>query len=82
MNASRIQLLYELFSRGRLAAHGVVVNLDRFRSAPIDVEAVWVCRRQVVRSRAEARRGEDGLMRVDCPPNILKNETILLSCEI
>ena len=36
------QLLYELFSRGRLASHGVVVNLDSFRSAPIDVNPeVW-----------------------------------------
>ena len=36
------QLLYELFSRGRLAAHGVVVNLASFRSAPIDVNPeVW-----------------------------------------
>ena len=32
------QLLYELFSRGRIAAHGVVVNLDSKRSGPIEVD--------------------------------------------
>lgn len=31
------QLLYELFSKGRLQAHGVVVNLDSKRSGPIDI---------------------------------------------
>lgn len=33
------QLLYELFSKGRVAAHGVVVNLDSKRSGPIEVDA-------------------------------------------
>ena len=32
------QLLYELFSKGRVAAHGVVVNLDSKRSGPIEVD--------------------------------------------
>ena len=32
------QLLYELFSRGHIAAHGVVVNLDSKRSGPIEVD--------------------------------------------
>lgn len=32
------QLLYELFSTGRLSAHGVVVNLASKRSGPIDVD--------------------------------------------
>ncbi|EER62164.1 UBA/THIF-type NAD/FAD binding protein [Acidovorax delafieldii 2AN] len=32
------QLLYELFSKGRLSAHGVVVNLDSKRSGPIEVD--------------------------------------------
>ena len=32
------QLLYELFSRGRLSAHGVVVNLESKRSGPIEVD--------------------------------------------
>ena len=32
------QLLYELFSRGRIAAHGVVVNLESKRSGPIEVD--------------------------------------------
>lgn len=32
------QLLYELFSRGRLRQHGVVINLDSKRSGPIDVD--------------------------------------------
>ncbi|WP_230976358.1 ubiquitin-activating E1 family protein [Pseudothauera nasutitermitis] len=32
------QLLYELFSRGRLTQHGVVVNLDSKRSGPIEVD--------------------------------------------
>ncbi len=31
------QLLYELFSKGRLSAHGVVVNLESKRSGPIEV---------------------------------------------
>jgi PRTRC genetic system ThiF family protein len=36
------QLLYQLFSRGRLAAHGVVMNLGTLRAAPIDVNPdVW-----------------------------------------
>lgn len=36
------QLLYELFSRGRLTQHGVIVNLDAKRSGPIDVDpATW-----------------------------------------
>jgi PRTRC genetic system ThiF family protein len=35
-------LLYELFSRGRLSAHGVVINLASKRSGPIDVNPeVW-----------------------------------------
>nr|WP_297383520.1 PRTRC system ThiF family protein [uncultured Roseateles sp.] len=32
------QLLYELFSTGRLSAHGVVVNLGTKRSGPIEVD--------------------------------------------
>ncbi|MBL8316880.1 MAG: PRTRC system ThiF family protein [Burkholderiaceae bacterium] len=32
------QLLYELFSKGRITAHGVVINLDTKRSGPIDVD--------------------------------------------
>jgi PRTRC genetic system ThiF family protein len=32
------QLLYELFSKGRITAHGVVVNLDSKRSGPIEVD--------------------------------------------
>ena len=32
------QLLYELFSKGCIAAHGVVVNLDSKRSGPIEVD--------------------------------------------
>jgi len=36
------QLLYELFSRGRLRQHGVIINLDGKRSGPIDVSPdVW-----------------------------------------
>ena len=36
------QLLYELFSRGRLAQHGVVINLASKRTGPIDVNPeVW-----------------------------------------
>jgi hypothetical protein len=34
------QLLYELFSKGRLAQHGVLVNLASKRSGPIDVDPV------------------------------------------
>lgn len=40
------QLLYELFSTGRLSAHGVVVNLASKCSGPIEVDprtwALWV----------------------------------------
>lgn len=32
------QLLYELFSKGRITAHGVLVNLDSKRSGPIEVD--------------------------------------------
>ena len=32
------QLLYELFSKGRLCQHGVVVNLESKRAGPIDVD--------------------------------------------
>jgi hypothetical protein len=32
------QLLYELFSKGRLCQHGVVVNLESKRVGPIDVD--------------------------------------------
>ena len=32
------QLLYELFSKGRLRQHGVVVNLDSKRTGPIEVD--------------------------------------------
>jgi PRTRC genetic system ThiF family protein len=32
------QLLYELFSRGRLTQHGVMINLDSKRVGPIDVD--------------------------------------------
>ncbi len=32
------QLLYELFSKGRLRQHGVLMNLDSKRSGPIDVD--------------------------------------------
>jgi hypothetical protein len=31
-------LLYELFSKGRLAQHGVLINLDSKRSGPIEVD--------------------------------------------
>lgn len=36
------QLLYELFSKGRLHQHGVVINLESKRSGPIDVNpSIW-----------------------------------------
>jgi PRTRC genetic system ThiF family protein len=36
------QLLYRLFSQGRLDVHGAVINLDTLRSAPIEVKPeVW-----------------------------------------
>ncbi len=36
------QLLYELFSKGRIRQHGVLVNLDSKRSGPIEVDpAAW-----------------------------------------
>ena len=36
------QLLYELFSKGRIRQHGVLVNLDSKRSGPIDIDpSAW-----------------------------------------
>jgi len=36
------QLLYRLFSQGRLCVHGAVINLDTLRTAPIEVKPeVW-----------------------------------------
>jgi PRTRC genetic system ThiF family protein len=36
------QLLYRLFSQGRLSVHGAVINLDTLRTAPIEVRPeVW-----------------------------------------
>jgi hypothetical protein len=36
------QLLYELFSQGRLRHHGVVMNLESKRCGPVEVDpAVW-----------------------------------------
>jgi PRTRC genetic system ThiF family protein len=35
-----VQLLYELFSKGRLTQHGVLVNLDSKRSGPIEIDPV------------------------------------------
>jgi hypothetical protein len=32
------QLLYELFSTGRLAQHGVLLNLASKRTGPIDID--------------------------------------------
>jgi len=32
------QMLYELFSKGRLSAHGVLINLDSKRTGPIEVD--------------------------------------------
>ena len=32
------QLLYELFSSGRIRHHGVLINLDSKRCAPIDID--------------------------------------------
>ncbi|MFI4941542.1 MAG: PRTRC system ThiF family protein, partial [Burkholderiales bacterium] len=35
-------LLYELFSKGRIAQHGVMLNLDTKRSGPIEIDpATW-----------------------------------------
>jgi hypothetical protein len=31
-------VLYELFSKGRIAQHGVLINLDSKRSGPIEVD--------------------------------------------
>ena len=36
------QLLYELFSKGRVTQHGVLINLDSKRCGPIDVDpSAW-----------------------------------------
>jgi hypothetical protein len=37
-------LLYELFSKGRIAQHGVMVNLDSKRCGPIDIDLA-TCKR-------------------------------------
>jgi PRTRC genetic system ThiF family protein len=57
------QLLYELFSKGRIAAHGVVVNLDSKRSGPIEVDPrTWErfgFRHEPMQSAAEAHPEEE-----------------------
>ena len=57
-------LLYELFSKGRIAQHGVLINLDSKRSGPIDVDplvvaAVWL--RGSWRRRIRTTESGDGL---------------------
>jgi PRTRC genetic system ThiF family protein len=55
------QLLYELFSEGRLKQHGVLINLKAKRAGPIDVDPqVWKrfgVRRRRPRGMAEDSRG-------------------------
>ncbi len=52
------QLLYELFSKGRIAAHGVVVNLDSKRSGPIEVDpGTW--------ARFGVRRVDDRILEAE-----------------
>jgi PRTRC genetic system ThiF family protein len=58
------QLLYELFSRGRIAAHGVVVNLDSKRSGPIEVDPGTWARfgvRRVDDRSLKAERAKEGV---------------------
>lgn len=54
------QLLYELFSRGRLVQHGVVVNLDSKRAGPIEIDPkTWArfgCVRADAHGAGEARQ--------------------------
>ena len=52
------QLLYELFSRGRLSAHGVVVNLDSKRSGPIEVDPRTWARFGFSHERSECQEPE------------------------
>lgn len=52
------QLLYELFSRGRLSAHGVVVNLDSKRSGPIEVDPRTWARFGFSHERAERQESK------------------------
>lgn len=56
------QLLYELFSKGRIAAHGAVVNLDSKRSGPIEVDPrTWErfgFRHEHMQNASEARAEE------------------------
>ena len=57
------QLLYELFSKGQIAAHGVVVNLDSKRSGPIEVDPGTWARfgvRRVDDRSLEAEAAEEG----------------------
>ena len=50
-------LLYELFSKGRIAQHGVLINLDSKRSGPIEVDSLmW--RRFGYESVSEAESGQ------------------------
>ena len=48
-------LLYELFSKGRIAQHGVLINLDSKRSGPIDVDP-WGGGGLATRQLAQANR--------------------------
>jgi len=52
-----VQLLYELFSKGRLGQHGVVVNLDSKRAGPIEVNLKTWARFGYV--MVDEERGED-----------------------
>ena len=52
------QLLYELFSRGRLSAHGVVVNLESKRSGPIEVDPRTWARFGFSHERSECQEPE------------------------
>jgi hypothetical protein len=59
------QLLYELFSQGRVAAHGVVVNLASKRSGPIEVDPrTWA--RFGFRHKAAEEEGREAVER--CRP--------------
>lgn len=57
------QLLYELFSRGRLCQHAVVVNLDSKRAGPIEVDPITWARLGCVMAdeREEEETGICGL---------------------
>jgi len=62
------QLLYELFSKGRLSAHGVVINLESKRSGPIEADPRTWARFGFRHEDAERQELEVEAVAEECAP--------------